>query len=114
MGANHCGDSRRTVFKHRESFQDLSCRRDSTERGVDSFSHQIQSEYYCGNIYISIEGISLKRFSALPHTDINSSIKPCPLQSVFHSFFSDDSKQDSATTTAHIKHLIELLKENIY
>ena len=26
-------------------------------------------------------------------------------------FFPDDSKEDSATTTAHIKHLIELLKE---
>ena len=30
---------------------------------------------------------------------------------MFHSFLSDDSKQDAATTTAHSKRLIELLKE---
>ena len=30
---------------------------------------------------------------------------------MFHSFLSDDSKQDAATTTAYRKHLIELLKE---
>ena len=30
---------------------------------------------------------------------------------MFHYFLSDDSKQDSATTTAHSKHLIRLLKE---
>ena len=40
---NHCGDSHRTVCKRRESFQDVLCRRDYYERGVTSFSHQIQS-----------------------------------------------------------------------
>ena len=58
-----------------------------------------------------IEGIALEYFSALPHTEINSSTKSCPLHAVFHSFFSSDSKQDAATTTAHSKRLIELLKK---
>ena len=30
---------------------------------------------------------------------------------MFHSFLSDDIKQDTATTTAHIKHYISFLKE---
>ena len=42
LGTNHCGDSRRTAFKRRESFQDVLCRRDYVEMSVASFSHQIQ------------------------------------------------------------------------
>ena len=60
---------------------------------------------------MSTEGIALEIFSALPQTEINSSTKPCPRHAVFHSFLSDDIKQDSATTTAHRKRLIELLKK---
>ena len=89
----------------------MLCCRDYAERVVASFSHQIQSEYYGGNISVSIEGIPLEHFSALPHTEINSSTKSCPRHVVFCSFLSDDSKQDTATTTSHSKLLIELLKE---
>ena len=53
----------------------------------------------------------MENFSALPQTEINSSTKSCPRHAVFRSFLSDDSKQDSTTTTVHIKSLIELLKE---
>ena len=59
---------------------------------------------------MSIEGIALEHFSALPQTEIKSSTKPCPRHAVFH-FFKDDSKQDAATNTAHSKRLIKLLKE---
>ena len=90
----------------------MLCRHDYANRVVASFSNQIQSEYYGGNISVSIEGISLGHFSALPQTEINSSTKPCPLHAVFHSFLSGDSKQDSATTTAHINRLIEFLKKS--
>ena len=60
---------------------------------------------------MSIEGITLEHFSTLPQIEMNSSTKPCPHHAVFHYFLSDDSKQDAATTTAHSKRLIELLKE---
>ena len=56
---NHCGDSRRTVFKRYKSFQDVLCRCDYAERVVASFAHQIQSEYYGGNRSVSIEGINI-------------------------------------------------------
>ena len=59
---------------------------------------------------MSIEGIVLEHFSASPQTEINSSTKSCLLHAVSH-FFSDDRKQDSATTTAHVKYLIKLFKK---
>ena len=43
IGTNQCGDSRRTEFKRRKSFQDVLCRRDYAERLVASFVHQIKS-----------------------------------------------------------------------
>ena len=52
---------------------------------------------------MSIEGIALEHLSPEPQADINSSTLSRPRHAVFHSFLSDDSKQDAATTTAHIK-----------
>ena len=46
-----------------------------------------------------IEGIALEHFSAVPKTDINSTTPSCQRHAVFHSFLSDDRKQDSDTTT---------------
>ena len=63
LGTNNCGAMRRTAFKRRELFQDVLCPRDYAERVVARFSHQIQSEYYGGNISIYIEGIALENFS---------------------------------------------------
>ena len=94
---------RRTDFKRRELFQDVLCRRDYSERVVASFANQIKSEYYGGNRSVSIEGIALENFSAAPQADINSSSFTRPRHAVFHSFLSDDSKQDAATTSAHSK-----------
>ena len=76
------------------------------DRVVASFSHKIQFEYYGVNISVSIEGIALKHFIALPQTGIKTPKKSFPRHTVFNSFLSDYRKQDSATTTAHIKRLI--------
>ena len=81
---NHCGDSHRTVFKRRKSFQDVVCCHDYAERVIYSSAHQIQSEYYTGNRYVPIGDITLEHFSELPKTKINSSTKPCPRHAVFH------------------------------
>ena len=59
---------------------------------------------------MSIEGIALEHFSAAPQADINSYSFSRPRHAVFHSFLYDDIKQDAATTTAHSKRLISLLK----
>ena len=59
---------------------------------------------------MSIEGIALEHFSALPQTEINASTEPYPRHAVFNSFKLDDNKQYSATTTAHRNRSMELLK----
>ena len=60
----HCGNTCLEVFKSRAYYQDVLCHRDYIERVVANFSHQIKSEYYVGNRYMSIEGVALKHFSA--------------------------------------------------
>ena len=62
------------------------------------------------NRYVSIEGIALGHFSVEPQADINSSTLSRLRHAAFHYFLSDNSKQDAATTTAHRKLLISLLK----
>ena len=66
MGTNLCCDSLKTSFKRRKSFQYVLYHSDYAERAVSIFAHQIQSEYYGGNISVSIEVISLEHFSELP------------------------------------------------
>ena len=60
---------------------------------------------------MSIGGVALKHFSALPQTNINSTKPPHQCHAVFHSFLSDDSKHDADTTTTHSKYFISFLKE---
>ena len=87
LGTNHCGEMQRTAFKRHDFFQDVLCRRDYAERVVASFANQIQSEYYGGNRYVSIEDIVLEHFSAAPQEDINSNTPPHQLNAVFHYFY---------------------------
>ena len=42
LGTNHCGDSHRTAFKRRKSFQHVLCHSDYAERVVYSLPHKIQ------------------------------------------------------------------------
>ena len=114
LGTHHCGEMRHTVFKRREIFQDVLCHHDYAERVVAIFNNQIQSEYYGGNISVSIECVALEHFSSVPKNDINSTTPSRQRHTVFHHFLSDDSKQNSATTTAHNKRLILLFKEKNY
>ena len=60
---------------------------------------------------MSIEVIVLEHFSSLPQTNINSTTPSHQQHAVFHSFLSDDIKQDSDTTTSYSKRLISLLKD---
>ena len=106
LGTNHWGEMQCTALKRRELFQYVLCCLDYAERLVAIFDNQIQSESYGGNRSVSIEGIALEKFSALPQTNINPTTSYCQHHSVFHSFIFDNRKQDAATTTAHTKSLI--------
>ena len=63
---------------------------------------------------MSIEAIALESFRALPKAGINSTTQSRQRHTVFNYFLSDYSKQYSATTTAHCKNLISLLKDKKY
>ena len=60
---------------------------------------------------MSIEGITLENFIAPKHTEISGTTQVSTHHAVFHSFWSDERKQDYATTNAHRKRIIELLKQ---
>ena len=89
----------------------MLCYCEYAEKVVAGFSHQINSEYYGFNPFVSIEGIVLIHFSATPLTETEETIQARTRHAVFCYFFSDESKQDSATTIAHSKRTIELLKQ---
>ena len=57
-----------------------------------------------------IEGIALEHFSALPQTEINSSKNNVNAMQRL-TIFSDDRKNDAATTTSHRKNSIGISKE---
>ena len=87
LGTNHSGEMQHTAFKRHKLFQDVLCRCDYSERMVSNFANKIQSKYYGGNISVSIEGIALEHFSAVPHTDINSYTISRQRHAVFNSFY---------------------------
>ena len=60
-------------------------------------------------MYVSIEGIYLEPFSVSHHPSPLLASDHVSSHTVFHSFLSDDIKQDAATTAEHSKHIIELL-----
>ena len=55
-----------------------------------------------------MEGIELEHFHALAQTETSATLQARKCCAVFHSFFSGDRKQNSDTTIAHSKHIIEL------
>ena len=57
LGTHNYVKELRKAFNCRGSFQDIVFRHDHAERVVASFSNQIQSKYYSGNISVSIESI---------------------------------------------------------
>ena len=60
---HHCGNTRQEAFNRCSNSKDVLLCRDYSELVVARFSHQIQSEYYGGNMYLFIEGVSLEHFS---------------------------------------------------
>ena len=95
----------------------LFCEKLTTIRQVGKMAWDCRSMSQQGGLFWSrpprglggFSVIALEHFSTAPQSDINSSSLPCPRHAVFHSFLSDDIKQDAATTTSHSKRLISLL-----
>ena len=69
LGTHHCGNTGHEAFKFCAYFWYVLFCSDYVECVVTIFAHQILSEYYRGNISVSIEGIALENFSV--STQIN-------------------------------------------
>ena len=87
------------------------CFCDYSERMVASFAHQIQSEYYGGNMYVSIEVIPLEHFREPKNTETEGTPQAHTSNVVFHSLLSDDRKKGSSKNIAHKNCIVELLKQ---
>ena len=109
IGAHHCGNTCREDFKHHGYIQDVLFCSDYENRVVTSFSHQNQSEYYGRNKYVSIEVTALEHFSDKKQPLPLYALPPHTRNELFHTFLSDDIKQDDATTATYIKCIIEWL-----
>ena len=72
----------------------------------NQFFHKNQSEYYGGNILVSIEGIVLDHFSDPQQPSSLLASGNFSHHDVFYSFFYYDRKQDASTTAAHSKGII--------
>ena len=84
LGTHYCVKECHAAFKCRRKQYDVLCRCDYSECIVSSFSYQIQSEYYGGNRYVSIEGIALEHFSASNQASSSLTSDTLSLQEVFH------------------------------
>ena len=88
----------------RRNKKDIKSRRDYAERLVAVFAEEIQSEHFGGNTSLSIEGFALEYYPE----DNNNGNEPVT-KGEFHSFLSNESDQNAATTTAHMYELIKYL-----
>ena len=93
------------------SYQDVKIFCDYADHAVESFSNKNQSEYYVGNILISIEVIELDRYCVQHHLVLKSMYANTTSHAVFHSVLFNDRKYDAATTYSHCKNIVEVLKE---
>ena len=112
LGTNHCGKLRRETFKRRQAFKDAKCCQDYAERLVAQFANQIQSKYYGSNRSVSMEGVALEHFKATLVDAVANPSNDDIIQAVFHSFLSDDSAQDGATTATHTRQLLQKLLDS--
>ena len=62
MGNHHSGKESHEEFHRRGSYKDSKFYHDYVERLVETFDHQIQYEYYGGNVFVSMELISLENY----------------------------------------------------
>ena len=110
LGKAYCGAARLAAFKRKPS---VRTRRDYAERLAASFNLEAQAEHFGNGRSLSMEGSSVETFckaSVDAYLAGVWSMDEADLKMVFHSHFSDESRQDAATTHAHMRVLFGDLK----
>ena len=106
LGSNHVGLTRKQALMRRGQKKDIKLVRDFAERLGSCFGKEFQSQHFGGSASLSMEGVAFDYVDDEFNSPTIGQVK-----GEFHSFLSDESKQDAATVTAHsyrfIKHLLE-------
>ena len=111
LGKDCCGQARLAAHKRKPS---VRTRRDYAERLAAAFTLEIQSDHFGNGRSLSMEGSSVETFCKRAVDAWKNGVwqmDEADLRMVFHSHFSDDSRQDAATTHAHMTVLLNQLKE---
>ena len=111
LGKDHCGAERLAAFKRKPS---VRTRRDYAERLAAAFNLEAQFEHFGNGRTLSMEGSSVETFVKAAIEAFMAGVWQMDeddLKMVFHSHLSDESKQDAATTHAHMLVLFTELKE---
>jgi hypothetical protein len=110
LGKSCCGSARFEAFKRKPS---VRTRRDYAERLAAAFNLEAQHEHFGNGRSLSMEGSSVETFCKAAVDAYLAGVwqmKEEELKMAFHSHFSDESRQDAATTHAHMTALFEHLK----
>jgi hypothetical protein len=111
LSKTDCGMMRQSSFEQNPG--GLKTRHDYAERLSAVFADEIQSSHFGNGRLMSIEGSSVESFDSLDlEAFMRGEIVARNMVSnmEFHSHFSNDSRQDAATTAAHLTVLLDRLK----
>ena len=98
LSKNHCGKlQERACYSKPGNILSI---RDYAERMSANFNLEIQSEHFGNGRSLSIEGCMIY----IVNQNMNGYME-------FHSYFSDDSRQDASTTHAHMVSMLTELKK---
>ena len=112
LGTNHCAKLSRKAFESRVSeFFDLFCGRDYADQFVLKADVEVQSQHFGGNTQLSMEGVSVEHKNNEPEVP-DGRMPYKQFVAEFFSHLSDESRQDAATTNAHMMQLIEILLDH--
>jgi hypothetical protein len=111
LSKTECGIMCQSTFEQTPG--DLKTRHDYAERLSAVFADEIQSSHFGNGRSLSIEGSKVESFDsmeleAFARGDILATDLVPNME--FHSHFSNDSRQDAATSAAHLTVLLDLLK----
>jgi hypothetical protein len=111
LSKNACGKLRDEAF--RKNVGSVKTIRDYAERLDAKFNLEIQTEHFGNGRSLSLEGVSCRTHAVEAiQALVNGETIDESTRLHFHSHFSDYSRQDAATTTAHLNVLLDSLEKS--
>ena len=103
LGTNETGDTRRKALHSRGHLGDIGVKKDFVEKFLEAGGVQIQSEHWGENRMLSMEGVTVEGYKC------KDEVRDTSTTNVFHSYLSENGKQDAADSASHMMHLYAML-----